>query len=283
MGSGRDRITNVVKATAQLLLILAAAPALADPIDQAFHRMYDFDFPGTYAILDGQQRQDPSFALVYSVRAVALMFSELDRMRVLETDFFVSDDKVTSVKLKADERVRERLFANTAEARRLAGARLASAPYDRDAMLAMCMAAGVETDYTILVEKRYFRSFWLSRQSQLYAHKLLALDPPVYDAHLTLGMVEYVVGSMNPFFRLFVHFDQIKGSRQQGAEHLKLVAERGRFYQPMARILLAVIYLRDKRPEAALPLLTDLAREYPENPLLQREAVRAKKLVEAHR
>jgi len=95
-------------------------------------------------------------------------------------------------------------------------------------MLAMCMAAGVETDYTILVEKRYFRSFWLSRQSQMYARKLLALDPPVYDAHLTLGMVEYVVGSMNAFFRLFVHFDQIKGSRQQGAEHLKLVAEHGR-------------------------------------------------------
>ena len=271
------------KATAQLLLFLAAAPALASPIDEAFHRMYDFDFPGAYAILDAQQRQDPSLALVHSVRAVALMFSELNRMGILETEFFVSDNKVTGVKLKADPRVRERLFANTAEARRLAGARLAAAPDDRDAMLAMCMAAGVETDYTILVEKRYFRSFWLSRQSQLYARRLLALNPPDYDAHLTLGMVEYVVGSMNAFFRLFVHFDQIKGSRQQGAEHLKLVAEHGRYYPPMARILLAVIYLRDKRPEAALPLLTDLAREYPENPLLQREAVRAKKLVEAHR
>jgi hypothetical protein len=50
----------------------------------------------------------------------------------------------------------------------------------------------------------------------------------------------------------------------------------------MARILLSVIYLRDKRPEAALPLLTDLAREYPENPLLQREAAHAKRQVEAH-
>ena len=280
-------MTSVGKATAQLLLFLAAAPARADPLDEAFHRMYDFDFPGVYAILDAQQSQNPSFALVYSVRAVALMFSELDRMRILETDFFVNDNKVTGVKLKADPRVRERIFANTAEARRLAGARLAAGPVghpdDRDAMLAMCMAAGVETDYTILVEKRYFRSFWLSKQSQLYARKLLALNPPVYDAHLTLGMVEYVVGSMNAFFRLFVHFDQIKGSRQQGAEHLKLVAEHGRFYPPLARILLSVIYLRDKRPEEALPLLTGLAREYPENPLLQREAAHAKKLVESRR
>ncbi|MGB7761087.1 MAG: hypothetical protein WBL61_14730 [Bryobacteraceae bacterium] len=267
------------------MLFLAAASAQAAPnapnaIDRAFQRMYDFDFPGTYAILDEQQRQDPSFALVYSVRAVALMFSELHRMRILETDFFVSDNKVTGVKLAADPKVRGLIFRNTAEARRLATARLAASE-DRDAMLAMCMATGVETDYTILIEKSYFRSFSLSKQSQMYAHKLLALNPPVYDAHLTLGMVEYVVGSMNFFFRLFVHFDGIQGSRQQGAEHLKLVAERGRYYPPLARILLSVIYLRDKRPEAALPLLTGLAREYPENPLLQREAARARELVDA--
>ena len=106
-------MTSVGKATAQLVLFLAAAPALASPIDEAFHRMYDFDFPGTYAILDAQQRQDPSLALVHSVRAVALMFSELNRMGILETEFFVSDNKVTDVKLKADPRVRERLFANT--------------------------------------------------------------------------------------------------------------------------------------------------------------------------
>lgn len=266
-----------------LVFFAAAASAQTAPtaIDRAFQRMYNFDFPGTYEILDQQQRQDPSFALLYSVRAVALMFSELHRMRILETDFFISDEKVTSVKLAPDPKVRELIFRNTAEARRLATARLAAAENDRDAMLAMCMATGVETDYTILVEKSYFRSFSLSKQSQFYARKLLALDPPVYDAHLTLGMVEYVVGSMNFVFRWFVHFDQIKGSREAGAEHLKLVAEHGRYYPPLARILLSVIYLRDKHPEAALPLLTGLAREYPQNPLLQREAAQARELVNA--
>ena len=46
-------------------------------------------------------------------------------------------------------------------------------------------------------------------------------------------------------------------------------------------VLAIASYLRDKRPEAALPLLTDLARDYPDNPLLRREAGRARKLVEA--
>ena len=140
----------------------------------------------------------------------------------------------------------------------------------------MCMATGVETDYTILVEKRYFRSFGLSRESQQYAHRLLAMNPPVYDAYLTLGSVEYVVGSMNFFFRLFVRFDQIKGSKEQGAEYLKQVIAHGRYYPAFAKILLSVIYLRDNKPAPAIVLLSELVHDYPENRLLQNELQRAR-------
>ena len=105
----------------------------------------------------------------------------------------------------------------------------------------------------------------------------------MHDAHLTLGMVEYVVGSMNAFFRLFVHFDQIEGSSPQGASHLKEVAAHGRHYPPLARILLSVIYLRERHPQAALPLLRELVRDYPENPLLRREAARAARRPEGRR
>lgn len=264
------------------LTLLLAAPATAEPtaIDRAFNRMYNFDFPGVHAILEEQERSDPGYAMTYSVRAAALLFSELHRMRILETEFFSSDEKVTGTKLKPDPRARELLFQATREARRLAGAKLEDDPADRDAMSAMCMATGIETDYTVLVEKKYFRSFSLSKQSQMYARKLLSLDPPVYDAYLTLGTVEYVVGSMNFLFRLFVHFDQIKGSKQQGVENLKKVVAHGRFYPPFAKILLSVIYLRENQPKMALPLLTELEHDYPENPLIRTEVVRANRLVE---
>jgi len=251
-----------------------------DAIDCAFNRIYNFDFPGVYAILDKLERKDPAYPVTYSVRAAALLFSELHRMKILETEFFSSDSKVTGVKLKADPRVRERLFKATEEARRVSTKRLAADPADRDAMFAMCMATGIETDYTILVEKRYFRSFSLSKQSQFYARKLLALDPPMYDAYLTLGSVEYVVGSMNFFFRMFVHFDQIKGSKQRGIENLKQVVAQGRYYPPFAKILLSVIYLRENQPKMAQPLLAELERQYPENPLLRTEVARVNRLLE---
>src|SRR5213078_1482857 len=114
---------------------------------------YNFDFSGVNAILDKLEHKDPAYPLTYSVRAASLLFSELHRLKILETEFF-SDDKVTTVKLKADARIREQIFKATGDARRVSGKRLAAEPADRDAMFAMCMATGIETDYTILVEKK---------------------------------------------------------------------------------------------------------------------------------
>jgi hypothetical protein len=264
---------------AALLAALPGPPLAAEApgaIDRAFQQMYNFDFAGTHKILDEYVRVRPEDPLVYSTRAVAFLFSELYRLKILETDFFVDDDQVTDRKrLKPDPAVRAQLFQMTGEARKRASAILKSAPNDRNAMFAMCMATGIETDYTILVEKKYFRSFSLSRESQGYARRLLAMNPPIQDAYLTLGMVEYVVGSMNWFFRLFVHFDQIEGSKQKAVENLKKVAAGGHYYPPMAKILMSVIYLREQQPAQALGLLRELERDFPENPLIRSEAKKA--------
>lgn len=268
-----------------MLLVLAAmvgtgAAAEAQAIDRAFHRMYNFDFPGMYAILDDYNRAHPEDPMTYSARAVGLLFSELHRMQILETEFFTNDDKVTDKKrLKPDPAVRAALFQMTREARKKADAILAARPDDRNAMSAICTAAEVETDYTILIEKKYIRSFSMSKESQKYARSLLAMDPPVCDAHLTLGMVEYVVSNMNWFYRLFVRFHQIEGDRQKAIENLRQVMERGRYYAPLAKILLSVIYLREKQPHRALSLMQEMERDFPENPLIQSEVKKISQLL----
>jgi tetratricopeptide (TPR) repeat protein len=244
-------------------------------LDRAFNRIYNFDFPGAYAILDAEQRAHPDNPLVYSVRSAAYLFFELDRMKILEMDFFADDDKVTDRKrVKPDPAARAELFKMTEEARKRAQARLAANPQDREAMFALLMSTAVETDYVGIVEKRYFRTYSLSKEAQQYARRLLALNPPFCDANMTLGSVEYVVSNLNFFFRLFVHFDQIEGSKQKAIENLNKVIACGRFYPPFAKILLSVIYLREKQQEKALKLLQELARDYPENLLIKSEVGR---------
>lgn len=264
-----------------VLLLFSVSAARAAPqdsaplIDQAFRRMYAFDFLGAHAILDKSGRQDPGNPLNYSVRAAVYLFSELDRLRILQTDFFVDDDKlIDKKKLQPDPVLRVDLFRAVGQARRIANARLALKPDDRDALFAMCMSSSIVTDYTALVERKQWRSLSMAKQTNLYAQKLLALDPPFYDAHLAVGVTEYVIGSLPFFLRWLVRIDQIQGSKERSFEILGLVALHGKYYAPYAKILLAVGYLREKRPRDAQRYLAEFASEYPENQLVRRELER---------
>lgn len=255
--------------------VLAAQPPDAEPptaIDRAFARLYNFDFAGTRAILDEHRRADPADPLAYSVQAAADLFAEMYRLKILETDFFVDDSKLAEKKkLKPDPAVRAAIFTAVGEARQRAEAKLAVRPGDRDALFALCMSASVVTDYTALVEKRQWAALQLARQTQSYALKLLALNPPAYDAYHTLGMMEYVMGSVPFFVRWFIRYNQIQGSKQKGIRNLYVVVQYGRYYRPFARILLSVIYLREKKPEESQKLLAELVRDFPENLLLRLE------------
>lgn len=255
-----------------MLLLLLAAAATLSPADVAFQRLYNADFPGAHRVLDEALQQDPANPLLHAVRAAAYHFSEMDRLRILETDFFLDDDNISSKKkLRPDPQVRARLFESIERARSLAQARLASHPDDRDALFAMCMAASIVADYTGLVERRQWRSVTLASEVNTYAQKLVSLRPPVVDAYLHVGAVEYIVGSLPFFVRWFVHYDQIKGQKQLGLERMKEVAANGRFYSPYAKILLAVACLREKKTSEARSWLAQFLRDYPGNPIVRRE------------
>jgi hypothetical protein len=262
-----------------------AHAAQAEKIDteaalkHAFARLYNFDFTGAQEILDHQRQLDPQEPLIVATKAAAYLFSELDRLRILELDFFTDDDKVVDRrKLVPDPAVRQKFFQTVAESDKLANARLASKQDDPDATLALCMTTGLVTDYAALIEKRRFGSFALAKKSHVWAKRLLDLKPPVVDAYMTFGTAEYIVGSLPFFLRWFVHMDSVEGNKKKGIEELELVAKEGKYYGPFARMLLAVIAMREKRPADAESLLAGLATEYPQNPLIRKELARARKL-----
>jgi len=248
-------------------------------LKRAYARLYNFDFKGAQEILDRQRQVDPQAPILVATKAAAYLFSELDRLRILELDFFSDDEKVVDRrKLIPDPAVRQRFLLAVEESDKLANARLASKPDDPDAILALCMTTGLMTDYAALIEKRRFGSFVLAKKSHIWARKLLDLNPPVTDAYMTFGTAEYILGSMPFFVRWFVHMDQVEGNKKKGMDELELVAKEGKYYGPFARMLLAVIAIREKRPRDAESLLAGLATEYPENPLIRKELERTRKL-----
>src|SRR6266704_1906451 len=239
--------TAAIAAIGLVLTVPVFPQQRIDEIDQAFNRLYNFDYPGAHAILNRRVAANPEDPLNYSVRASAYLFNELDRLSILESDFFADDSHIK------------------------AQAKLVRNPDDQEALFSMCITSGVLTDYTALIEKKQISSLSLVKKGAAYAQRLLKLNPKYYDAYLTTGMTEYVIGSLPFFVRWFIKVENINGNKEQGIRTVEMVARRGHYLKPFAKILLAIANLRDKKPRAAETLMAELCIEYPENPLFKKE------------
>lgn len=252
--------------------VASATERSAPLIDRAFERLYNFDFAAAQKALDQHIAANPKDPLGPAMKGSAYLFYELDRLMVLESEFFADDKKIADKKkLKPDPEIRKKLFANIDRARAIAEKQLASKPEDTNALFAMCISYGVETDYTALVEKRQMASLSGVKKSTEYAHLLLKVDPGFYDAYLSTGLTEYLIGSLPFFVRWFVRVDDIDGSKEKGIRNVELTARRGNYLKPFAKVLLAIVHIREKQPTKSLALLEELAAEFPENPLYRKE------------
>lgn len=258
-----------------LVAAVCSAPALASEpatIDDALRSLYNFDFAAAHATLNSYISAHPQDPLPYAFRGSAYLFFELDRLGALESEFLTDDDRlVEKTRPQPDPAIRKQFLQAMNDAQKRAEAVLKSNPNDRDALFAMCVVAGVSTDYMALVEKRQIASLSPARRANGYAQHLLKLDPKFYDAYLTAGFSEYMVGSLPFFIRWFVHFDNVNGDKQRGVRHLELVAREGRYLGPLAKVFLGIIDLREKKPHEARELLAELVRDYPRNPLYRKE------------
>jgi hypothetical protein len=255
-----------------LAALFAAQLCAADDVEEAFHRLYNFNFPAAHAVLDQRIAAHPAEPLPYAVRASAYLFYELDRLGLLEEEFLTDDDRIAAKRgLKPDPATRAKFYKAVEDAQSRARTVLAAHADDRDALFTMCMAQGMVTDYMALVEKHQVRSLAQAKTSNRYAQQLLRADPQFYDAYLSTGISEYLVGSLPFFIRWFTHFENVQGNKEQGIRNLKLVADRGHYLRPFAKILLGIVYMREKKPRNAEVLLAELTQEYPQNPLLRRE------------
>lgn len=263
------------KLTALFVALMAPLAATASPeplLDEAFSHLYNFDFTGAHAAVDREITAHPDDPLPYAVRASAYLFSELDRMGILESEFFTSDKRIADKKnpTQPDPATRAKFLKAVSDAQSRGEAALAKDPNDKAALFAMCITQGVATDYMALIEKRQIASLTSAKKSNDYAQRLLRLDPKFYDAYLTAGFSEYLVGSLPFFVKWFVHFDNVSGNKQAGLHNLEMVASQGHYLKPFAKILLGIAALREKRPHDAQKLLAELSQNYPRNPLFRK-------------
>jgi tetratricopeptide (TPR) repeat protein len=257
---------------------MAALPAPSlepDALDLGYRRMYSLDFEGAGRAFAAWQRDRPEDPRGPVSEAAGLLFSELYRLGILETQFFVDDGAfVERGSRRPDPGVKIRFDGARKRAEALAHRRLAEDPRDADALFALALASGLEADYLSLVEDRNVAALSPTKHASEWAEKLLRVDPDYADAYLATGLSKYIIGSTPAPIRWVLSIGGFSGDKKEGIRELELTSERGRFLAPFARLLLAVAYLRQGDAARAREMLERLRDEFPENPLYAREVAR---------
>src|SRR5207248_8896269 len=128
------------------------------------------------------QQQHPDNPMGAAAQAAGLLFSEFQRLGILESEFYAKDASFNSrPKYSADRVVRDRFYAAVQQAETLARQRLSKNAKDRDALFAMTLSSGLRGDYAAMIDKRNLDSLRLTKQANEWARQVLAVDPTCYD------------------------------------------------------------------------------------------------------
>jgi hypothetical protein len=277
-----SRIPACPKAVVALLALLCfsvaaqATDAGRPPdLDRGFQQMYNLDFAAAHATFGAYQRAHPEDPMGPVSNAAAYLFSEFNRLHILEADLFTDDHKFDNRgKLAPDPAVKIEFENELAKSTDLANKILAQNPQDKNAMFSQVLANGLRGDYAAMIEKRNLASLGYMKTSRSMAEKLLVIDPTCYDAYLAIGVENYLLGSSPAPVRWVLRMTGAQTDKEEGVQRLHLTADKGHYLAPFARLLLAVAALRDKDRQTARTLLAALAVEFPGNQLYAKELAR---------
>jgi hypothetical protein len=277
-------VVTKIQLLAGMALLSTAVPLLAadvhatepDPaLAAGYHSLYNLEFGNARHQFASWESHHPDNPMGPVSEAAGLLFGELQRLGVLESQFYADDSAFAARrKFTPDPVIKSHFIDALLRAEKLARTRLEKTPRDRDALFAQTLSTGLKGDYAALIEKRNMASLRYTKEASQLADRVLAVDPGCYDARIASGISNYIIGSMAAPVRWIVRLDGISGDKQKGISELRLTAERGQYLAPFARILLAIAYVREKDKPKAREMLSSLQSDFPNNPLFAREIAR---------
>jgi hypothetical protein len=234
--------------------------------------MYNLQFTTAHQVFAQYQQLHPGDAMGPVSNAAAYLFYEFDRLKILRSDFFVEDKKfLGGSKMQPDPEVKKAFLADLATAKRMVDTALQKNPGDHDALLARVLATALKADYEALIEKEYWQALNDIKQSQNEADQLLKLCPDCYDAYLAAGVENYLLSQKSTPTRWLLKLTGAQTDKQTGLDKLRIVADKGHYLKPYAKVLLAIAALRENNKHEAKELLAELAQRFPQNDLFRDE------------
>jgi tetratricopeptide (TPR) repeat protein len=207
--------------------------------------------------------------------AARVWIKTLYESRRLQASLYSSESFYSSGEDKVDPKIIAEFRNLTREAKRLAEARLKPNPKDVEALYWLGAIEGLKASFEEAVERRHFAALRDGNDSVDHHREVMRLDPNFIDAGITVGLYEYVVGSLPLPIKVVAGVTGFRGSKKKGLALIERVATEGDWAHDDARTLLIVLYTREKRYADALGHARALSAKYPRNYLYRLEAADA--------
>ena len=211
----------------------------------------------------------------YQLLAARLWIKTLYESRRLQVSLYSSQSFYANGDDKVDPKIVTEFRNLTREAKRLAEAKLKQEPKNIEALDFLANTEGLKASFEEAVERRHFAALRDGNDAVDHHREVLKLDPKYIDAQITIGLYEYVVGSLPLPVKILAGMTGYRGSKKRGLAMLEKVAKEGRWSQDDAKTVLILLYSREKRYADVLTLTRELSAKYPRNYLLRLETADA--------
>jgi tetratricopeptide (TPR) repeat protein len=237
--------------------------------------LYNLDY-------DKAQRDFKEIAQLYpnhpagpQLLAARLWIKTLYESRRLQSSLYSSESFYTNGDDKVDPKVVAEFRALTREAKRLSEARLKQDPKNIEALDFLASTEGLKASFAEAVERRHYAALRDGNDAVDHHREVLKLDPKFIDAQLTVGLYEYVVGSLPLPIKVIAGITGFHGSKKRGLAMLEQVSREGNWSKDDAKTVLILLYTREKRYSDVLTLTRELSAKYPRNYLYRLEVADA--------
>lgn len=258
---------------ALLFLILVCCPAAArdlrDPqfmqqAQQGFKHIFNQDYDEARRTFVALERAHPHHPAPPLYLAAIYWLEEMIHRQDLSLNRFAAPAYFSAkTNLAMPEEERQEFFQALQRCERRAEEILKTSPKNRDARYFRGSAYGLRASFAITIDHSVREAFGSGRKAYASARDLIEEDPAYYDAYMSAGVYEYVVGSIPWYWRWMAFVVGLRGDKRLGLNAVRLAAEKGEFVRNEAELILMVLEVFERRYDSALNIARDLRRRFP--------------------
>ncbi len=255
-----------------------ASPAVSDPVlsDASFLKgieaLHNLDFPESRRRFEDVQARFPNHPAGPYYLGANLFLENLLRpsqLLPLLSDLSGSKTFAGDAEDQLDEPTTQKFCTLTSQANRLAKARLQRNSRDAVALYFSGATQGLTAAFKGTLEGSITGAMRDGSDGVDKHRELLRLDPNFHDAELSIGLYDYTVGALPFAIKILAAIANVRGSKKRGLETLERVGREGNLERHISKIILVILYKREKRHADAVDRARELTAAYPRNYLFK--------------